>query len=204
MSVKTIFGPLILVILAAVIVSAQGSRSTAVRQIDKYVRSVDRIVENKRNRKYVVADTAGENDERAKWKLFPSEKALEKYREDNETYTIALSWKSGGRTVASYLTLFSESGDWAHYVYLYFRPDGSLAYAESELRTFYGDYIAIHEYYYDNGGRRLRKRSKYLDLTTQKPKEPTAEMQRDSLDMVDGVIYKKVARLPFVHLLGGK
>lgn len=201
MRVKTIAGPLILVILAAVIVSAQGSRSAAVRQIDKYVLSVDRIVENKRNRKYVVADTAGENDKRSKWKLFPSEKALEKYREDNETYTIAFNWKSRGRIVATNFTLFSGSGDWAHYVYHYFRPDGSAAFIKCELRTFYGDYIVISDWYFDRRGKLLRKRTKYFDLTTQKPKKPTADMLADGSDVCQDMTYKKAGKLPFAKLL---
>ena len=177
------FKSLVLVFLASGIAVAQSRNTAAIKEIDQYVRSVDRIVENKRQRKFVIADIAEQEDKEAKWKLFVSEKALEKQRRTSETYTIAFNWKHRGRTVASNFTDFSSSGDWTQYVYHYFRPDGSAAYITTELRTFYGDYIVIHEQYFDVKGKRIRKSSKYLDLTTQKPKKPTDEMLDENSSM---------------------
>jgi hypothetical protein len=183
--------------------SAQNSRSATVRQIDSYVRSLDRFVANEKNKRIVVADTAGQSNGKPKWKRFDSEEALEKFRENSETYTIVYNWKRGGRIVASNFTLFSESGDWAQYIFHYFRSDGTTAMINSELRTFYGDYIVIHIHYFDRHGRLIRKRSKYLDLTTHKPKKPTDEMRNENSGFFRGTIYKKVTKLPFARLLGG-
>ena len=198
------FKSLVLVILACGAASSQNRNAAVIRQIDRYVRSVDRIVENKRQRKFVISDIAEQEDKEAKWKLFASEKALEKHRGISETYTIAFNWKHRGRTVASNFTDFSSSGDWTHYVYHYFRPDDTAAYVKAELRTFYGDYIVIHEQYFDVKGKQVRKRSKYLDLTTQKPKKPTDEMLDENSGFFKAEIYKSVAKLPFARLLGNK
>ena len=179
----------------------QSGRSAQTKIIDTYVRSIDKYIEGKGRQKIVVADVSGQDDKKAKWRRFASEKALEKYREGTETYTIAYNWKRAGRTVASNFTMFSGSGDWAQYDHHYFRPDGSAAYIKSELRTFYGDYIVIRERYFDSRGKLLRKQTRYLDLTTHKPKKPTDEMLSGGSIFSPGATYKKASKLPFARLL---
>ena len=200
---KRTFCLIALLLFSMAVAPAQTNRPAAITQIDRYVRSVDRFVANKKNRKIVVADVAGQSNGKPKWRRFASENELEKFRENSETYTIAFNWKRGGRVVASNFTLFSESGDWAQYVDHYFRPDGTAALIKSELRTFYGDYIVIDIQYFDTRGRLIRKRSKYLDLVTNKPKKPTDEMRNENSGFFRGTIYKRVSKLPFARLLGG-
>src|SRR5262245_51308506 len=131
----------VLLILAVVIgASAQAKRSTEIRKIDALARIIDRIAVAD-SKKIIVADTADFNQEKADWKLFESDKALDNFRESSETYTIAFNWRRDGKIAASNFTLFSPSGDWTKYVFHYFRPDGSLAIVKSELRTFYGEFI---------------------------------------------------------------
>lgn len=184
--------------------AAQTNRAAAIKQIDRYVRSVDRFVANLKNKKIVVADVADQGNSKPKWKRFASEKALDNFRESSETYTIAYIWKRGGRTVVSRFTLFSESGDWAQYDSYYFRPDGTTTMFSSELRTFNGDCIVILTHYFDKNGRLIGKRSKYLDLRTKKPIKPTDEMRNENSGFSRGAKYTKVSKLPFARLLGGK
>ena len=172
----------------------------SVAEIDKYVRSVKKVTNSSRN-KIVVADTADYDQEKSKWTRFKSEKALDRYREKSETYSIAYNWTRGGKVVATNFTDFSPSGDWTQYTFHYFRPDGTVAKVEAELRTFYGDWIVIRDYYFDTSGRRTKKTSKYLDLNTKKPKRPTDEISSDSSGAFKVTIYKKVTTLPFVALL---
>lgn len=180
---------------------AQARKSAEVKSIDAYCKTVDAIRKKHKKPDLIFADTADTNEHKEKWRKFASEKALDKFRENSETYSIAYNWQSGGRVVASNFTLFSGSGDWAKYVYHYFRQDGSLARVESELRTFYGDYIVSKYHYFDPQGRLIDKSFKYLDLQTKKPKKPTAEFigENSTWDEVD--YYKKTSKLPFVRHL---
>ncbi len=195
---------LVLLLGLAPAVWPQLNRTHQVKQIDTYVRSVDKFIAPKQRLKIVIADVSSQDSNKPKWRRFASEKALAKFRENSETYTIAFNWKRSGRTVASNFTMFSESGDWAQYVYHYFRPDGSAAMIRTEMRTFMGDYIVIHDRYFDTKGRPISRRSKYLDLTTKKPKKPTAEMLDPNSEFFKADFYKTVAKLPFARLLGGK
>ena len=121
-------------------------------------------------------------------------------RENSETYSIAYNWRTKSSITSSVLTLFSPSGDWAQYLTHYFRPDGTAAKVTTEMRTFNGDYIIIREMYFDQRGKLLKKSSKYLDLTTQKPKKPTKEMLVENSDFFKAEYYKKVSALPFYSL----
>jgi len=191
-----------IVLLFAATVSAQ-SRNAAVKKIDAYCKTVEAIHRGSKSPELVFADTAGMNDKRSKWRRFASEKALDRFREDSETYSIAYNWRRGGRIVASSFTLFSGSGDWAKYVYHCFRDDGSLARVESELRTFYGDFIVTRRRYFDTKGKQISNSVKYRDLTTKKPKKPeSGGVMGDDPNEVD--YYKKTSKLPFAHLLKSK
>lgn len=190
-------------LIAAVSAVAQKGTSVQIRRIDAYAKSIDRITNKKQEPDVIFADTS-QGDDKPKWEKFDSTKALDKFREATETYTVAYNWTSKGTIVASNFTLFSPSGDWAKYVNHYFRADGSLAKVTSELRTFYGDYIVIEALYFDAGGRRLKRGIKYLDLTTKKPRKPTSDFLSDN-SMTSGVDYfKRTKHLPFAVFLKTK
>src|SRR5262249_25154969 len=140
----------VLLVLAIVVgASAQAKRSAQIRKIDVLARTIDRIT---RGEKIIVADTADYDKPQTNWKLFESEKALDKHRETSETYTIAFNWRRRENIAASNFTLFSPSGDWTKYVFQYFRPDGTLALVRSELRTFFGEFIVKEDRYFDSRG----------------------------------------------------
>jgi hypothetical protein len=176
-----------------------GSRS-AVKQIDVYVKSIDELMERRKAPDIVVADIA-EYDKQARWKTFKSVVELEKFRDKQETYTIAYNWRDKGRLVSSKFTKFSPSGDWAEYVSYYFRTDGMVAKVTTEMRTFNGDYIMIRNVYFDSRGKQVHRSIKYLDLTTRKPKKVPSD---DLLDTSEAHQYKKTSALPFFSLTRSK
>ena len=192
----------ILVYLVAIVgfaVPAFAQTAVQVAKIDTYVASVKRITNSKRQPKIVVADAGDYEANKTDWRKFASEKALEKFRETTETYSIAYNWKSGGKLVASNFTDFSPSGDWAQYTFHFFRPDGSVAKVEAETRTFMGDYIIIRDYYLDEKGKVIKTRSRYLDLMSRKPKRPRKEMTAP--DYFSPEFFTNVDKLPFASLV---
>jgi hypothetical protein len=171
---------------------------STITEIDRYAASLQRLSKSSKN--IVVADTSDEYGKGGGWKRFASERALEKFRQERETYSIAFNWKKSGKLVVTNFTDFSPSGDWALYSYHTFRPNGTIAKVEVELRTFHGNYIMISDYYFDPHGKQIKKISKCLDLTTKKPKELTKEML-DNNSGAEVHFYKTVTRLPFARLI---
>lgn len=185
------------------VVTAQADKKAEIRQIDKYCKSVDKLSERSTSAHLVFADVS--QNRKAKWRQFKSERALENFRENTETYSIAYNWLKNRKIVRSNFTLFSGSGDWAQYVYHHFRPDGTLAKAESELRTFHGDMIVTQIFYFDRKGRTLEKTLRYADLKNQKLAKPNDEFIDAHSDFLKEVnYYKKTTKLPFSHLLAKK
>jgi hypothetical protein len=185
------------------IVPAQTSEKAQVGIIDAYCKTIDSFTEKFKSPQFVFADAADyERNSKSDWKKFASEKVLEKFREKTETYSIAYNWQKNNKIVKSNFTLFSPSGDWTKYVYLYFRQDGTLAKAESELRTFYGNFIALNDIYFDSKGKISKKTVKYIDLTTKKPRklsEDDIANNGDNLKFTE--YYKNTNKLPFAHLI---
>lgn len=181
----------------AATVPAVAQRAGQIVAIDRHVASVKKITESTKQPKIVVADTAEYDAKRPSWRKFATEKALEKFREERETYTIAFNWKSGGRLVASNFTTFSPSGDWTQYTFHFFREDGSLAKVEGEMRTFYGDFIVRRTYYFSPEGRIIRSSVRYFDLVTGKPKRPADGVS----EMGRWTYYTTVSKLPFASLV---
>lgn len=184
-------------------VAAQTGKNAEIKRIDAYVKTLDAFVKRNKRPHLIFADISDYNENnKPKWRKFASVKTLEKFRESSETYTIAYNWLQRGKIVKSNFTLFSPSGDWANYVYHDFRPDGTLAHVESEMRTFNGDLIIIQDFYFDRRGRLLKKTVKYRDLETQKPIKPTKEFLENNGDFLNDVeYYKKTSKLPFAGLL---
>jgi hypothetical protein len=178
---------------------AQTNKNAEIKRINAYVKKTDALVKRAKKPHLVFADTSDYNDDsKSKWQKFASEKALEKFRETSETYTIAYNWLQRGKLVQSTFTLFSPSGDWAQYDYYYFRENGTIAKTSSELRTFYGDLIVLRNFYFDGKGKLLRQTTQYRDLRTKKPvKKPKGEDYQNS----DVKIYKTVRQMPFANLI---
>lgn len=192
---------LVVICLASTASNAQRKAQPESGKIDKYCKALDAMIKKRRGPEMVFADVSDYEKNKARWRKFASEKSLEKYREKSEAYTIAFVWRKEGKVVVTNFTLFSPSGDWAQYVYSYYRPDGTLARAESELRTFYGDYIVIRRRYFGTKGRLISKSDKYLDLQSGKPKRPTTDAISDNSSWNKGDYFTSVSKLPFAHLL---
>ena len=191
---------LLCLLFLAVFAFPQTGRLAAVKQIDQYVKSIDRITDRRKEPDLIIADVSEYDSDVPKWQKFGSSKELETFREATETYTVANNWRSKGRIVASLFTLFSPSGDWAQYVTHYFWQDGTAAKVTTEMRTFNGDYIIIRNMYFDQKGKLIKRTSKFLDLTTKKPKKPTTEMLDENSEFYKAEYYKSVAALPFYLL----
>lgn len=193
----------ILFILAFQNISFAQTNTAEIKRIKAYCKTVDVFLKRNKNPHLVFADISDYNDDsKSKWRKFSSDKALEKFRTRNETYTIAYNWRKNGKLIQSNFTFFSPSGDWANYVYHYFRPDGTLAKVESDMRTFYDDMIILQTIYFDSKGKILSKATQYKDLRSKKKKEPSKDFLRDFEGIKNGEDYfKKVSKLPFARLL---
>ena len=174
----------------------QRASSAEIKKIDTLGRSIERMTDRSKRPDLVVADTADYDVEKPDWRTFKSIKELDKFRENQETYSIAYNWRSKGKLAASNFTLFSPSGDWTQYVEHYFRPDGSAALIKAELRTFMDDCVIKQKYYVGAKGKILKKKVAYFDLKTNKRKRRC--LGADALKFDD---YSTVAKLPFASLL---
>ena len=195
---------ILLSLLALLTPAALGQAPTGtVRQIDAFVKAIDAKAKRAKAPKLIFADVSDyESNAAAKWQRFASEKVLERHRKKTEAYTIAYVWLDGGKVASTNFTMFSPSGDWAKYVYSYYRPDGSLARVETDYRTFNGDFKVIRRRYFDNTGKQIGSSIKTLDLQSGKPKKAPDGVMGD--DANDADHYSTVARLPFADLLTKK
>jgi len=195
---KRIFFAFLIFAVSILPIAAQTNKNASIRRIDAYVKTIDAFV-GKKKPHLIFADISDYNDDgKAKWRKFASEKTLEKFRAQSETYTVAYNWRKNGKLVESNFTLFSPSGDWAQYDFHYFRADGTLAKTASELRTFYGDLIVLRDFYYDNKGKLIRQKTRYRDLNTKKPVTKPKDIDFSDSEVK---IYKTVRQLPFSRLI---
>ncbi len=180
-------------------IAAQTKKNAEIKRINAYVKTLDAFVKRIKHPHLIFADISDYNDDsKSKWRKFASVKALDKFRETSETYSIAYNWRKNGKLVQSTFTLFSPSGDWAQYDNYYFRENGTIAKISSELRTFYGDLIVLRNLYFDGKGKLLRQTTQYRDLRTKKPvKKPKGDDYQNS----DVKIYKTVRQMPFANLI---
>lgn len=193
-----------MILLSSVSVSAQTKTVAAVKQIETYAKSIDKLTTQRKEPDIVIADVSDYDTAKPEWRRFRSAKDLEDFRDETETYSIAYLWRTNGKIVSAVFTVFSPSGDWAEYITHYFRPDGSAAKVTTELRTFYGDYLVIRERFFNSRGKLLKQTSKFLDLTTKKPKKPTKEFADENSGFRRADFYKKVSALPFYSLTASK
>jgi hypothetical protein len=185
-------------------VFAQSSKKAEIRRIDAYCKTIDAFVKKYKSPHLVFADVSDDNEDKPKWKKYNSEKEFEKARETVESYDIAYVWRKTGKIIMTNFTLSSPSGDWAKFIYHYFREDGTLAKVESQLNTFYGNFSVVRDIYFDRKGKVLKKTLKYLDLETQKPKKPGKDDILDNGNNIEEFYYKKTSNLPFAALLRKK
>ena len=191
---------IILILFTAVAASGQNKYQTGKRvaqskkqlaPVEAYVRAVKYYVDEVEMPDEVIANVADYNNAtKPEWKYFDSLRAYEEADVDSyETYFV---WKINGKTSQVNVTYSSPSGDWVHYVYHTFYPNGSAAKIERDLRTFMGDIIVNRVGYYNRRGKLLAKTESYRDLTTQNPiKKP------ESFIDIDVDVYRNVAKLPF-------
>ena len=190
---KPAFFAVLFLLLSAGFLSAQPR--PGLERIDADARRIDAFAKKNRPAALVFADAS--TDEKQRWRRFAAEAALEKFRETQETYTIALGWRQGKALVHAIFTRFSASGDWAQYDSYYYRPDGSLAKIASELRTFYGSVIVLRDFYFDPRGRRIGRRVRYRDLNTNRPvAKPEGDYNQPEIET-----YRRTKNLPFARLL---
>ena len=185
---------LFFVLLFSSFVFSQTSKKSEIKKIDSYCKSVDSFVKKHKSPQLIFADVS--QTEKEKWRKFQSEKALEKFREDTETYSISYNWLKKKKIIFASFTFFSESGDWFHYIDYYFHPDGSLAKIDADLKTFYGNLSALRTLYFDKNGKLLRKSSKFYSIYTKKEIKPDRAFIDEEI-----YIYKKLSQLPFATLL---
>lgn len=194
----SLFFLLVFFVFQSSFVSAQTNKNAEIKRIDAYIKRLDALGKKAGDPHMVFADGSDYNENKPKWRRYNSKKEFEKAQETGEFHGIAFVWRKGARIVMTNFTFDSPSGDWAHFVYHYFREDGTLAKVEARLNTFYGNMTILREFYFARNGKLLRKTVKYLDLQTQKPKNP-----KDG-DFFDNEvkIFKKTGNLPFAALLG--
>ena len=198
---KPFFGAVVCALLVAMALSAS-AQTAEIKTIDAYCKTVDALTKKTKSPELVFADVSDyEANAKAKWQRFASEKALDKHREKTEAYTIAYAWRKNGKIAASNFTYFSPSGDWTKYVFSYFREDGTLAKAAIDYRTFQGDLIVLQDLYFDKSGKLLKKKTRFRDLSTNKPKKATKDFMGAS-DLSETDYYKTTKKLPFAHLIG--
>lgn len=168
------------------------------KPVEEYADSVGKFVEKEKSPHLVFADFSDYNENsKPLWKKFNSEAEFEKYRENNESYTIAYVWQKNGKTVAANITFSSPSGDWAQFVLYIFRENGTIAKIDSTLNTFYGDATVLRNFFYDEKGNLLKETSKFQDLQSEEIFDPK---ERDFYDR-EVEVFKNVSNLPFAKLL---
>ncbi|HEX8735327.1 MAG TPA: hypothetical protein VF721_08405 [Pyrinomonadaceae bacterium] len=184
-------------IFQSLFVFAQTDKKAEIKRVDAYCKTVDAFVKKYNGPHLVFAGISDENENKPKWKKYNSEKEFKKAQETVGFYDIAYVWQKNGKIVMTNFTFSSASGDWVHYVYQYFREDGTLAKVEAQLNTFYGNLTVLRDFYFNRNGKLLRKTAKYLDLKTKKPKKPDKQNFYDK----EVNIFKKTNSLPFNSLL---
>ncbi len=190
---------LLLALLFALFNQIQAQTKT-VAQIDKYSKTVSSLM--KRMKPKIFADVS--DGKTPKWKEFKTEKMRDSADTGENLNENAYVWMKDGKIVSTTFTFQSPSRDWSHFVTYYFRPDETLAKAESLLNTFYGNVTVERNYYFDSKGKNLKQNAKYLDLNTQKPMNLIERIK--SQEFIDEKVkfFNTTSKLPFIRLVNRK
>ena len=191
---------LLLALLFTVFSQIQAQSETVV-QIDKYAKIGSSLM--KRTKQRIFADVSS-HGKMPNWKEFKTEKMRDSNDTGDNLNENAYVWMNNGRIVSTTFSFQSPSRDWAHFVTYYFRPNGTLAKAESTLNTFYGNVTVERNYYFDSKGKILKLNTNYLDLKTQKPINLTELKKRQ--DFIDRKVkfIKDTNKLPYIKLMNKK
>ena len=170
-------------------------------EIDRVCNATEKRAEKHVTDARIFADVApDEPGARPMWRSFPSVKALEHAVPDRVPGAQASVWPTDDGVVFVELFFTSDTGDWAQFADLCYRPDGSLARAVDTYNTFLAGkddsegVRRVHTLHFDLAGRIIRRRAKLLDLQTQKPVKRAFGDEKDR-------IFLRVKDLPFSDLL---
>lgn len=149
----------------------------------------------------IFANVAPEEpDAQPMWRSFASVKALEHAMPDGAPDAQASVWPATDGVVFVEIFFTSDSGDWAQFADLCYRPDGTLARAVDTYNTFLAGkdrsegVSRVHTLHFDLAGRIIRRRAKLLDLQTHRPVKRAFGEEKDR-------IFLRVKDLPFSDLL---
>lgn len=185
------------VLPTVLIVASIGFGQSSIRDIDAYAKKLDSFSRLHKSSAITAADVSDYQTKSADdWRVFKTQAAFRSYTKKNEVYTTADNWKQNGKLVKSEFGYSSPSGDWSQAVGNYFRPDGSLAKASSEMRTFVNNCVIKKNFYYDASGKLISKTAKYFDVRTNRPKKPCEAMGSGEV-----TYYTSVSKLPFAKLI---
>lgn len=176
------------------------TKQSDIAEIEIYTSGLDRYIKRNERAARYFADTASYEQENApaRWQEFKTKRTLDKAWQDGKTYTSSNVWfNQTGELVVAMFTFSSPSGDWVQYVTNYYRKDGTLAKSNAELRTFMGDIIRINDRLYNDKGKLLKEQTRYLDLTTRKPKK----VKKDEFMDMEAPLYANTSALPFYGLV---
>lgn len=99
--------------------------------------------------------------------------------------------------IVAHFAFASESGDWVHYITMYYRPNGTLAKIEAELNTFHGDVIVQRWRYFDEHTKVIDQKTTYYEMHSHKP----ITKRTPAFDDEPVTYYAKSTDLPFSSLL---
>ena len=183
--------------LAVLILVSIGFAQSSVNDIDAYVKKLDSFSRIHKNAAIVAANVSVYRTMAADdWRVFNTQASFRSYAKKTDLYTTAFNWKQNGKVVKSEFGYSSPSGDWSQSVDNYFRPDGSLAKAASEMRTFVNNCVIKKSFYYDGSGRLISQSAKYFDVRTNRPKKPC-----EAMNSGDVTYYTSASKLPFAKLI---
>jgi hypothetical protein len=176
---------------------ADAFAQSSVTAIDAYSTQVTKYSRSHKSTAIMAVDVSDyEKGSPANWRVFKTQADYEAYAKEHDIYTEATNWRQGGRVVLSEFGYSSPSGDWSRAVKNYFRSDGTLAKAESEMRTFVNNCVIRKRLYYGADGALIQKTTNYSDLFTNRPKKPC-----EAMGSGDVTYFTSVEKLPFAKLL---
>ena len=184
--------PLLGLLLVSSPVLARTTR-VEVQLIDRYCKEVDRYVRAHPSAFVNVRQGSGVNNAgNGKWRRWPKARSAEAVDSNGD----ARLWRRNGKIIFVTFLFQSGSRDWALYVNNYYRPDGTIAKIDSELRTFYGDVSVERDWLYRPDGSLVSFDARCFKLSGHEP----AQIDDNFIDK-SVPLYQTVAHLPFQRLL---
>ena len=183
-----------LLISAVLLFITSGASADQIIEIDRLVKSLNDQVKGSDARMRIIANVAddGKPDDWREFKSDEDRSRLDNGTNLNDNFSIVQN-ETGTWLDTMYQ---SPSRDWAQYVTYYFRLDGTLAKMETELRTFFGEMIAIRNRWFAPMGSELKIEREYNDLSTGKPAEPG-----DDFYDIKEPVYLRLDQLPVYKMI---